>query len=84
MIKKKNERTLGITNSVSRMGNAPWNEEERHGVTMAQPPMTPEQRQAARREIVRQGEQGAPASVARACSRVPMHRTAVYWLLKRV
>lgn len=46
--------------------------------------ITPEQRQAARREIVRQVEQGASASVARACSAIPMHRTTVYRLLKRV
>ncbi len=46
--------------------------------------VTLEQRQAARREIVRQVEQGASASVARACSAIPMHRTTVYRLLKRV
>ena len=46
--------------------------------------VTPEQRKAARREIVRQVEQGATASVARICSAVPMHRTTVYRLLKRV
>ncbi len=49
-----------------------------------QTPVTPEQRQAARREIVRQVEQGATASVARGCCAVPMHRTTVYRLLKRV
>lgn len=49
-----------------------------------QTPMTPEQRQAARREIVRQVEQGATASFARGCCTVPMHRTTVYRLLKRV
>lgn len=46
--------------------------------------VTSEQRQAARREIARQVEQGATASVARVCSAVPMHRTTVYRLLKRV
>jgi len=46
--------------------------------------VTPDQRQAARREIVRQVEQGATASDARMCSVVPMHRTTVYRLLKRV
>jgi len=46
--------------------------------------VTPEQRQAARREIVRQVEQGTSAKVARVRSAVPMHRTTVYRLLKRV
>lgn len=46
--------------------------------------VTSEQRQAAKREIVRQVDQGATASVARVCSAVPMHRTTVYRLLKRV
>jgi transposase len=45
--------------------------------------VTPQQRQAARREIVRQVEQGASAKLARAQSAVPMHRTTVYRLLKR-
>ena len=49
-----------------------------------QPPVTPEQRQAARREIVRQVEQGVSAQEARVHSAVPMHRTTVYRLLKRV
>ncbi len=48
------------------------------------PPVTPEQRQAARREIVRQVEQGVSAQEARVRSAVPMHRTTVYRLLKRV
>lgn len=48
-----------------------------------QKPATPEQRQLARREIVRQVEQGATASDARMHSAVPMHRTTVYRLLKR-
>jgi hypothetical protein len=46
--------------------------------------VTPARRQAARCEIVRQGEQGVSASVARACSAVPMHRATVYRLLRRV
>ena len=46
--------------------------------------VTPEQRQAAKREIVWQVEQGATASVARSHSPVLMHRTTVYCLLKRV
>lgn len=49
-----------------------------------QTPIPPEQRQAARREIVRQVEQGATASDARMRSPVSMHRTTVYRLLKRV
>lgn len=46
--------------------------------------VTPQQRQAAKREIVRQVEQGASAKLAREQSPVPMHRTTVYRLLKRV
>jgi transposase len=38
----------------------------------------------AKREILKQIKQGATASVARVCSAVPMHRTTVYRLLKRV
>ncbi len=46
--------------------------------------ITPEQRQAAKREIVRDVEQGVSAREARVRSAVPMHRTTVYRLLKRV
>ncbi|HZR41023.1 MAG TPA: hypothetical protein VFB12_12945 [Ktedonobacteraceae bacterium] len=46
--------------------------------------VTPKQRQAARRELIRQIEQGASAREARIRSAVPMHRTTVYRLLKRV
>lgn len=46
--------------------------------------VTAEQRQAAKREIVRQIEQGVAAKLARVHSAVPMHRTTVYRLLKRV
>jgi transposase len=46
--------------------------------------VTPQQRQAARREIVRQVELGASAHVARVHSAISMHRTTVYRLLKRV
>jgi transposase len=46
--------------------------------------VTPQQRQAAKREIVRDIEQGASAREARVRSAVPMHRTTVYRLLKRV
>jgi transposase len=49
-----------------------------------QAPVTPQQRQAAQRERVRQMEQGASAKLARTQSAVPMHRTTVYRLLKRV
>ncbi len=48
-----------------------------------QTPITPEQRQAAKREIVRQVEQGTTVSDARRLCPVPMHRTTVYRLLKR-
>ena len=46
--------------------------------------VTPQQRQAAKREIVRQMKQGASTHEARVRSIVPMHRTTVYRLLKRV
>jgi transposase len=45
--------------------------------------LTPEQRLEARREIVRQVEQGTPVSGARRLCPIPMHRTTVYRLLKR-
>jgi transposase len=48
-----------------------------------QTPVTPEQRQAAKREMVRQVEQGTTVSDARRLCPVPMHRTTVYRLLKR-
>lgn len=51
---------------------------------MMQLTVTPQQRQAAKREIVRQMEQGISAREARMSSVVPMHRTTVYRLLKRV
>jgi len=51
-------------------------------VTLMPTLVTPEQRQAAKREIVWQVEQGATASVARSHSPVLMHRTTVYRLLK--
>src|SRR5258708_36943621 len=46
--------------------------------------VTPQQRQAAKREIVRDIEQGVSAREARVRSVIPMHRTTVYRLLKRV
>ena len=46
--------------------------------------VTPQKRQAAKREIVRDIEQGVSAREARVRSAVPMHRTTVYRLLKRV
>lgn len=55
---------------------------------LALPPVvTPDQRQArqaARREIVRQVEHGMTATEARRRCPVPMHRSTVYRLLKRV
>jgi hypothetical protein len=42
--------------------------------------VTPRQRQAAKREIVRQMKQGASTHEARVRSIVPMHRTTVYRL----
>jgi transposase len=48
------------------------------------PRQTQQARQVARREIVRQVEQGLTASEARRHCPVPMHRTTVYRLLKRV
>ena len=61
----------------------PYAHERRENPIM-QAPVTPQQRQAAKREIVRQMEQGASAKLARTHSPVPMHRTTVYRLLKRV
>jgi len=49
-----------------------------------QTPVTPEQRQAAKREMVKQMEQGVAAREARVSSAVPMHRTTVYRLRRRV
>jgi transposase len=46
--------------------------------------VTPQQRQAAKREIVRQMKQGASTHEALVRSIVPMHRTTVYRLLKRM
>ena len=46
--------------------------------------VTPQQRQAAKREIVKQIEQGASTYEVRGRCPVPMHRTTVYRLLKRV
>ena len=46
--------------------------------------LTPQQRQAAKREIVRQFEQGVSVEDFRGRSPVPMHRTTIYRLLKRV
>jgi len=46
--------------------------------------LTPKPRQAAKREIVRQFEHGVSAEDVRGRSPVPMHRTTIYRLLKRV
>jgi transposase len=45
--------------------------------------VTPEQRLAAKRELVRQVEQGTPVSDARRRCPLAIHRTTVYRLLKR-
>ena len=44
----------------------------------------PEQRRAAKRELVKTVQQGATAKVAQDSSPVMMHRATVYRLLKRV
>jgi putative transposase len=49
-----------------------------------QPAVSPEQRQAAKRQMREQIEQGASVQQARSHSTVPMHRATVYRLLKRV
>jgi transposase len=46
--------------------------------------VTPEQRRVAKQEIVKTVRQGVSASVARERSGIPLHRTTVYRLLKRV
>ena len=46
--------------------------------------VTSQQRQAVRRELVRQMEQGVSVREARVSSAISMHRTTVYRLLKRV
>jgi transposase len=58
--------------------------EQERGMPTMQAKVSPQQRQEARREIVRAIEQGASAREARAKSAVPMHRVTVYRLLKRV
>jgi hypothetical protein len=54
------------------------------GNAVMQATVTPQQRQPAKREIVRQMKQGASTHEARVRSSVLMHRTTVYRLLKRV
>jgi len=49
-----------------------------------QPPVSTEQRQAAKRQMMEQIKQGASVQQARSHSAVPMHRATVYRLLKRV
>ena len=46
--------------------------------------LTPQQRQAAKQEMVRQFEHGVSVEDVRGRSPVPMHRTTIYRLLKRV
>ena len=49
-----------------------------------QPLVAPEQRQAAKRQMIERIEQGASVQQARSQSGVRMHRATVYRLLKRV
>jgi transposase len=49
-----------------------------------QPVVSPEQRRAAKRQMMEQMEQGASVQQARSHSAVSMHRATVYRLLKRV
>lgn len=49
-----------------------------------QPAVSPQQRQAAKRQMLEQIEQGASVQQARSQSGVPMHRATVYRLLQRV
>lgn len=58
-------------------------EEEGEKPTM-QATVSPQQRQAAKREMIRAISEGRSAREARAKSLVPMHRVTVYRLLKRV
>ena len=46
--------------------------------------ISPQQRQAAKRQMIEQIEQGASVQQARRQSGVPMHRATVYRLLQRV
>jgi hypothetical protein len=71
--------------SLQRAG--PGMMEMREAMAMSPVVALPDQRQArrsARQELVRQVELGATASEARRRCPVPMHRTTVYRLLKRV
>jgi len=49
-----------------------------------QPTITREQRQAAKRQLIEPIAQGTSVRQVRAVADVPMHRTTVYRLLKRV
>jgi transposase len=49
-----------------------------------QPAVSPQQRQAAKRQMLEQIEQGASVQQARSQSGIPMHRATVYRLLQRV
>src|SRR5207248_3139233 len=77
-------RAWAATDGSGRLRKNLLGKETGEGASAMQATVTPEQRQAARREIVRQVEQGTSAKVARVRSAVPMHRTTVYRLLKRV
>ena len=58
--------------------------EKREGETVMQLMVISRQRQAARRELVRQIEQGVSVREARVSSAISIHRTTVYRFLKRV
>ncbi len=49
-----------------------------------QPAISPQQRQATKRQMIEQIEQGASVQQARSQSGIPMHRATVYRLLQRV
>ncbi len=48
-----------------------------------QPMVSSEQRQAAKRQMIEQIEQGVSVQQAKSHSAIPMHRATVYRLLKR-
>ncbi len=63
---------------------AHWLDQQMRRTTTMQPTVAPEQRQAAKRQMIEQIEQGASVQQARSQSELHMHRAAVYRLLKRV
>lgn len=74
---------MGFTHETHEMFTHTY--DKRHDeVNMMPTVMTTDQRQAARREMVRQMEQGTTVSDAQRLCPVPMHRRTAYRLLKRV